>query len=187
VFLDYLDENLLNKYEGIISREQAEVWMYQPGLPDGAPIPSSSTLNEAAELAAAWAIGEAALQDIPVAQWSPQALIHFINSLPADLSHDKLMSLDTGLGLSDTRNAEIARTWFIQVATRRFEPAYTKLEEHLNRHGRARLVTSIYGALATNGHDAELANSMFEQARSAYHPLTNSYIERALKTAAEKQ
>jgi len=187
VFLDYLDENLLKKYEGVISREQAEVWMYQPGLPDGAPIPSSSTLNEAAVLAAAWAIGEATLQDLPVEQWSPQALIHFINSLPADLPHDKVMSLDWSLGLSDTRNAEIARTWFIQVAKRRFEPAYDALKAHLNRYGRARLVTPIYGALATNGHDAELAYSMFEQARSAYHPLTISYIESALKSAAEKQ
>ena len=53
VFLDYLDENLLQKHEGIISREQAEAWMYQPGLPDDAPIPSSTTLNGAAELAAA--------------------------------------------------------------------------------------------------------------------------------------
>jgi leukotriene-A4 hydrolase len=186
VFLDYLDENLLQKHEGIISREHTEAWMYQPGLPDDAPIPSSTTLNGAAELAVAWAIGEASLQDLPVKEWSPQALIHFINSLPADLSRDKLTLLDSGLGLSDTQNAEIARTWFIQVATRRFEPAYTKLEEHLNRHGRARLVTSVYRALATNGHDAELANSMFEQARSAYHPLTNSYIESALKAAAEE-
>ena len=187
VFLDYLDENLLQKHEGIISREQVEAWMYQPGLPDDAPIPSSTTLNGAAELAAAWAIGEASLQDLPVKEWSPQALIHFINNLPVDLSHDKLASLDSGLGLSDTQNAEIARTWFIQVATRRFEPAYGQMEAHLNRHGRARLITPIYGALASNGHDVELANSMFEKARSAYHPLTNSYIEKNLIRAAETQ
>jgi hypothetical protein len=187
VFLDYLDENLLQKYEGVISREQAEAWTYQPGLPDGAPIPSSSTLDKAAELAAAWSIGEVSMQDVPVTEWSPQALIHFINSLPTDLSHAKLASLDAELALSDTQNAEIARTWFIQVANRRFEPAYAQLEAHLNRHGRARLVTPIYGALASNGHDADLANSMFQKAKAAYHPLTSAYIERALKRAAEKQ
>jgi hypothetical protein len=186
VFLDYLDENLLQKYEGVISREQAEAWTYQPGLPDGAPIPSSSTLDRAAELAAAWAIGEASLADVPVNDWSPQALIHFVNSLPADLAHEKLKSLDSELGLSNTQNAEIARTWFIQVATRRFEPAYEQLEAHLNRHGRARLVTPIYGALASNGHDAGLANSMFEKAKVSYHPLTTAYIEKALRMAAAK-
>jgi len=187
VFLDYLDENLLQKYEGVVSREQAEAWTYQPGLPDGAPIPSSSTLDKAAELAAAWAIGEVSMQDVPVNEWSPQALIHFINSLPTNLSREKLASLDLELGLSDTQNAEIARTWFIQVAIRRFEPAYPQLEAHLNRHGRARLVTPIYGALASNGHDADLANTIYQKAKATYHPLTSAYIDRALKRAAEMQ
>ena len=187
VFLDYLDENLLQKYEGVISREQAEAWTYQPGLPEDAPKPSSSTLERAAELAGAWAIGEVSMQDVPVNEWSPQALIHFINSLPSNLTHEKLASVDSQLGLSQTQNAEIARTWFIQVAKRRYEPAYEQLEAHLRRHGRARLITPIYGALASNGHDAELANSMYQKAKSDYHPLTNGYIERELKRAAEKQ
>jgi hypothetical protein len=81
----------------------------------------------------------------------------------------------------------IARTWFIQVATRRFEPAYDQLEAHLNRHGRARLITPIYGALAANGQDTELAKAMFQEARSSYHSLTIGYIERTLKRVAEAQ
>lgn len=182
-FVDYLDEKLLSPHPGVISREQVEVWMYQPGLPADAPIPSSKTLDRAAELAAAWTIGEAELEDVPVDEWSPQAMIHFINSLPADLEHERLKALDDELGLSDTRNAEIARSWFIQVAKRRYEPAYGELEAHLNRYGRARLITPIYGALAANGHDAELAKVMFAKARHAYHPLTVGYIERTLARA----
>ncbi len=182
-FVDYLDEKLLSPNPDIISRQQVEVWMYQPGLPEDAPIPSSRTLDSAAQLAGAWAIGEAALEDVPVNSWSPQALIHFINSLPADLAHEKLQALDAEFGFSETKNAEIARTWFIQVAERRYTPAYARLEEYLNRYGRARLVAPIFGALAANGRDAELARSMFEKARGAYHPLTNGYIERSLQRA----
>ncbi len=184
-FVDYLEEYLLDPNPNTVTREQVEVWMYQPGLPDNAPIPSSKTLSNAAELATAWALGEASLEDVPVAQWSPQALIHFINSLPDDLAQEKLQQLDAGLGLSDTGNAEIARTWFIQVATRRFEPAYQRLEAHLTHYGRARLVTPIYGALAANGHDADLAAELFDKGRDGYHPLTVNYIERALQRAAE--
>ncbi|MCH8249496.1 MAG: M1 family metallopeptidase [Proteobacteria bacterium] len=183
VFLDYLDANLLRSDPGIITREQTEAWMYQPGLPDDAPIPSSTTLDRAAELAVAWAIGEVTLDDIPFAAWSPQATIHFINNLPDDLDDKQLESLDKYLGLSDTRNAEIGRTWFIQVATRRYEPAYAKLEEHLNRYGRTRLVAVVYGSLATNGQDLALAKSMFAKARSAYHPLTVSSIEGVFRRA----
>ncbi len=182
-FVDYLDKNLLTPNPGIVSRADVEAWMYQPGLPEGAPIPSSKTLNRAAELALAWAIGEATLDDVPVQDWSPQALIHFINSLPGDLSREKLAALDDGLGLSNTGNAEIARTWFIQVAKRRYEPAYPELEAYLHRYGRMRLIASIYSELAANGHDVALANSIFASARGAYHPITNVYIERLLKKA----
>ena len=106
--------------------------------------------------------------------------MHFINSLPAELSNDQLAKLDEGLGLSDTRNAEIGRTWFIQVAKRRYTPAYEKLERHLNRFGRGRLIYPVYVALAQNGTDLELAQTMFAKARSAYHPLTEAGIARAL-------
>ncbi len=185
-FVDYLEEQLLKPNPGVVSRQQVEAWMYQPGLPADAPIPSSKTLDRAAELAEAWAIGETNLDDIPVDDWSPQAMIHFINSLPTDLAAEKMQELDTGFGLSETRNAEIARTWFIQVAKRRYEPAYKKLEAHLNRYGRTRLVEPIYAALAANGVDVDLAKSMFARARRAYHPLTISYIERTLQTAVDQ-
>ena len=184
VFLDYLEARLLDANPGVVDRQEVEAWMYEPGLPEGAPVPSSRTLNQASELAAAWSIGEASIEDIPVDEWSPQALRYFINNLAADLPQENLRALDEGLGLSETGNAEIARTWFIQVAKRRYEPAYGKLEEHLNRHGRMRLVTAIYGGLVANGQDAELARAIFEKLRNQYHPITNISIERAMKRAA---
>ncbi len=185
VFMDYLDANLLQLQPGVVSLQQVEQWMYEPGLPDDAPIPTSSTLDGAAEVATAWALGEAEVQDIPVAEWSPQAMVHFLNSLPADLGSDRLAELDASLGLSATRNAEIGRTWFMQVAQRRHEPAYAKLEEYLNRYGRTRLVAPLYEALAENGQDLELAKSMFAEARSKYHPITVAYISRVLLSTDE--
>ena len=187
VFLDYLDVKLLNATPGVVSRQQVEAWMYEPGLPEDAPIPRSTTLEYAESLAAAWAIDEAELEDIPVDEWSPQALIHFINSLPADLDTKRLHALDDFLGLSETSNAEIGRTWFIQVATRRYEAAYPQLEAHLNRYGRTRLLSNIYRALAENGHDFEMAKSMFSNARHAYHPATVSSIESVFRKAEARQ
>ncbi len=184
-FMDYLDANLLQPQPDIVSRQQVEQWMYEPGLPDDAPIPRSSTLEGAAASARAWALGEAEFQDIPVADWSPQAMVHFLNSLPADLGSDRLRELDEALRLSDTRNAEIGRTWFIQVAQRRYEPAYAKMQEHLNRFGRTRLVRPVYQAMAENGQDLELAMSMFAAARSKYHPITVAAISRVLVSTDE--
>jgi len=186
-FLDYLDENLLSAHKGKVSRQQAEKWIYGPGLPDDALIPSSASLDEAAELAVLWSKGEIDIADVPASDWSPHAIKHFINSLDADLSTEKLSELDAALGLSSTKNAEIGRTWFIQVAQRQHRPAYMRLEQYLRRYGRTRLVRPIYVALAQNGTDLELARELFIGARGTYHPLTNASIESAFQRATEPQ
>lgn len=180
-FLDYLDEKLLQRETSEVSRLQAEQWIYQPGLPEDAPLPSSSTLDAVEALARAWANGQTELSDISTDGWSPQATVHFINSLPADLAGDRLQRLDETLGFSVTRNAEIGRTWFIQVAERRYAPAYEQMEAYLTRHGRGRLIYPVYLALASNGSDLERAREIFERARAAYHPLTEVQIVRALE------
>jgi aminopeptidase N len=175
-FLDYLDANLLSQEGSPVTRAQAEQWTYAPGLPEEAQVPVSKNLDNAKALAGAWSAGEIELSEVPFDEWSPQAKIHFINSIDPDLSLEKFAELDAGLGLSTTSNAEIARTWFIQVAKRRFIDAYEPLEAHLNRYGRGRLIAPVYGALAENGEDLELAREMFERARDAYHPIAQEWI-----------
>jgi leukotriene-A4 hydrolase len=171
-FLDYLDKRLISVHHGILTREQVERWLYEPGLPDDAVIPASKNLQTAAALATQWSSGEVDATELPVSGWSAHAMIHFINSLDADLSTEKLVELDKALGLSETQNAEIARTWFIQVATRRHEPAYEELAKYVHRYGRVRLVRPVYKALVKNGRDQEFARQLFESARKDYHPIT---------------
>lgn len=180
-FLDYLDAMLLQQETSKVSRLQAEQWIYQPGLPDDTPLPDSSTLDAVEAVATAWANGEIDLSEISTDGWSPQATVHFINSLPADLEGDSLLKLDEALGFSATRNAEIGRTWFIQVAKRRHTVAYEALQQYLHRHGRGRLIQPVYLELAQNGSDLELAREIFASARNAYHPLTDASIARVLE------
>jgi len=180
-FLDYLDTNLLQKYPGKYTRAQAEEWLYEPAIPTDAPVPSSETLDKAAQLANSWAVGEVAVDSIPMDQFSPQASVYFINNLPMDLSDEQLGELDEQFGLSQSLNAEITRAWFIQVATRRHQAAYEHMTAYLNRYGRTRLVLPVYVALAKNGQDGALSRNIFETAGHKYHPLTNRAIEYSLK------
>jgi len=181
-FLDYLDQNLLQEYPGKFNRAQAEEWLYQPGLPADAPVPYSATLETASEMAASWSAGETPVEAIPLSEWSPQAAVHFINSLPVELTDAQLNELDANFDFSQSRNAEIARAWFIQVAKRRYLPAYGAMQEHLNRYGRTRLIKPVYLALAKNGQDTDLADEIFSAARSKYHPITIAAIEFGLST-----
>ncbi len=180
-FLDFLDARLLSVHPGIVSRGEVEAWLYEPGLPANALIPTSANLDAAAAYARQWSQGEIDIAEVPAADWSPQAVRHFINNLGDDLSTGQLSELDVALGLSATGNAEIARTWFIQVAERRHTPAYEALEQHLSRYGRTRLIRPIYEALAANGADADKARQLFDERRHRYHPLTITAIERVLE------
>lgn len=170
-FLGFLKENLLDRYPGKVSQEQVEQWLYKPGLPDDAVVPQSESLRRAAGLALQWAGGEVPLESVPLADWSSPAVVHFINSLPDALSNEQLDELDQGNGLSSTRNAEISRAWFIQVAKRRYQPAYGAMRQHLIRYGRMRLVLPVYKALVENGQDKALAEEIFALAKTGYHPI----------------
>jgi aminopeptidase N len=184
-FLDYIDTHLLQKFPGRYSRAQVEQWLYQPGIPDGAAVPASMSLEKAATMAITWSSGERPADELPVEHWSPQALVAFIKALPADLSEDQLRELDQTLGLSTARNSEIARTWFIQAAARQYRPAYDEMRSYLNRYGRTRLVKPVYQALADNGEDRALAQSLFAEARAGYHPLTIAAISPLLQGAPD--
>ncbi len=185
-FLDYLDEHLLSAHPGVYTREQAGEWLYQPGVPADFQPPVSASLAAAEEAAKAFASGALAAGDIDYADWSPHAVVHFINSLPADLAGDRLAAVDNAFGFSASRNAEIGRAWFIQVAQRRYQPAYGAMEEHLARHGRMKLIVPVYAALVANGADADLARKLFAENRNSYHPIAVQAIESAMDRAADK-
>lgn len=183
-FLDYLDRHLLSAHPGIYTREQAGQWLYEPGVPSDFVPPTSSTLEASTAAAAGFARGDTDLASLGTEDWSPQATVNFIEQLPKELPAERLSAADEHFGFSTSRNAEIARAWFIQVAQRRFQPAYPAMKDHLARHGRMKLIVPVYGALAKNGVDADLSRQLFEERRDRYHPITVSAVEQALDRAA---
>ncbi len=179
-FLDYIDSELLQEHPGIYSRAELEQWLYQPGIPQTAQIPVSAGLDAIDELTREWALGEISSAALPASDWSPQGVVRFINGLPFDLSEQQLAELDAALGLSKSGNAEIARSWFIQVAKRRHQPAYAAMEVYVSHYGRMRLIEPVYEALYNNGHDQPLAKSLFAQNQAQYHPATRDAIKKVL-------
>lgn len=179
-FLDYIDEQLLRARPGVFSRTELEQWLYQPGIPQNAEIPQSRGLDEIDAMSRDWALGEIASSDLPSDEWSPHGVVRFVNALPAELSEPQLSELDAALGLSQSGNAEIARSWYIQVAKRRHQPAYAAMAAYLARYGRTRLVKPVYEALVKNGQDESMARELFEKNQSHYHPVTIDSIKLVL-------
>ncbi len=180
-FLEYIDSRLLQKHPGIFSRAELEQWLYQAGIPKTAQLPVSESLDAIDELSRDWALGEIASTALPAGEWSPHGVVRFINALPAELNERQLVELDGALGLSDSGNAEITRSWFIQVAERRHLPAYSAMEDYLARYGRTRLIEPVYEALVKNGRDMQLAQQLFTENQAHYHPVTREAIQKVLQ------
>jgi hypothetical protein len=176
-FLEHVDKHLLKEHPGLFSLSELEEWLYQPGLPDRFTRPNSASLEEVGRQAVSWSLGELATHKLEAEHWSPQATVQFIQSLADELEPDRLVELDENLGLSRSGNAEITRSWFIEVAKRRHLPAYPSMQSYLARYGRTRLIRPVYSALVGNGQDRARAKSLFEENQAAYHPLTVAAIE----------
>jgi hypothetical protein len=157
-----------------------EQWLYQAGIPRTAQIPVSESLDAIDEISHDWALGEITTAALPAGEWSPLGVVRFINALPAELNERQLVELDDALGLSASGNAEITRSWFIQVAKRRHQPAYPAMEDYLARYGRIRLIAPVYDALVKNGQDQQLAQQLYTKNQAHYHPATREVIQTLL-------
>jgi aminopeptidase N len=183
-FVDYIDQNLFQANPGVYSVDQLAQWLFEPGLPDEARVPVAETIEASTRAARDFAAGEISVEEIPANDWSPQAVVNLLAQLPETTSNAQLAALDDTLGLSASRNAEIAREWFTQVAQRRHEAAYPPMEQHLKRFGRTWLLSGAYRGLVQNGQDAERARRIYQEAKGSYHPLTRMAIEKILADSA---
>jgi hypothetical protein len=140
-------------------------------------------LQSASAAVRAFAAGEISADEIDTSGWSPHAVVNLVNSIPAGTATERLIELDETLGLSETRNANIARAWFTRVARLGHRPAYPAMEAHLERFGRTWLLRNVYRSLVEKG-EGDYARELFDKARAKYHPLTVLAIEPLLTPAS---
>jgi leukotriene-A4 hydrolase len=175
-FLGYLQENLLDRFPGIVSRDQADAWVYKPGLPADAVLPVTTLFEPVDSGRAAWLAGKLPSKKIGL-DWNAQQWLYFLNKMPAALQPAQLADLDKALALSKSPNAEIAHSWFKLVIANNYQPAFPHLEEYLKTVGRIKLIAPLYEALMKSPAGTEVAKRVFAKARPGYHPNTVKAIE----------
>jgi leukotriene-A4 hydrolase len=175
-FLAYLQENLLDRFPGIVSRDQVDAWVYKPGLPADAVLPVTTLFEPVDSGRAAWLAGKLPSKKIGL-DWNAQQWLYFLNNMPAALQPAQLADLDKALALSKSPNAEIAHSWFKLVVANNYQPAFPHLEEYLKTVGRIKLIAPLYEALMKSPAGTEVAKRVFAKARPGYHPNTVKAIE----------
>jgi leukotriene-A4 hydrolase len=184
-FVAYLQENLLNKYPGIVSREQVNAWIFNPGLPADAVLPVTTLFAPVDEARAAWLAGSLPLKKLGT-DWNVQQWLYFLENMPPSLSAAQMADLDKAYGFTKSENAEIASSWFKLVIAHDYQPAYPKLEEYLKAIGRTKLIKPLYEGLMNTGPGQAVAKRVFAKAKVGYHPETVTSLEAVVEPDKNK-
>jgi aminopeptidase N len=175
-FLAYLKEHLPEAANAVDLNE----WTAKPGLPGGAVLPQSDALTRVDEARQAWLAGQSPASAIPMKSWSTQETLHFLSTMPADVSVERMGELDAAFGLTKAQNAEIISRWLQESVKRGYKPAYTRLEPFLTSVGRRKFLDPIYSALAATAEGKSIALEIYAKARPGYHPIAQATVDRIL-------
>ena len=109
--------------------------------------------------------------------------MHFINSIPAEITTDQLSALDEAYALSASGNSEISAAWFQPTIAAGYEAVYPKVESFLISVGRRKFLTPTYKALIEAGQE-QMAKDIYAKARPNYHAVSRETMDALLGTEA---
>jgi leukotriene-A4 hydrolase len=182
-FNEYLTQNLLDRFPGIVTHEQVLAWENAPGIPVDAVLPVSSAFQPVDDARAAWLGGKLQPKKFGL-DWVTQQWLYFLNNMPAALSAKQLGELDQAYALTRSQNAEIEHSWLKLVIANNYQPSYPRLEEYLKSVGRQKLIKPLYVDLMKTPAGTEFAKRVYAKARPGYHPETVTAIDAIVTPAA---
>lgn len=176
-FLEYLQQTLLAVENPPVTMAEIREWIFEPGLPATAVIPSSDAFAKVNESRRKWLAGEIELGQIDTENWSVHEWLAFLNNMPQELSVAQLAMLDATFSLTESTNNEIAHSWLLIAIRNGYRPAYQRLEDYLVEIGRRKLMRPLYEELMRTPTGAEFARRVYQRARPGYHPLAQRTID----------
>ncbi|SFF25460.1 Aminopeptidase N [Fontimonas thermophila] len=184
-FLEELTRELLDKSPDTVTPAQIQAWLHDPHMPADTVWPQSDAFATVDAARAAFLAGANERQQLDTAGWSPRQWQYFLDGMPDDLTAAQMKALDRAFGFSRSGNAVIAARWFRLVARHHYTPAYAAMERHLKTIGRMRLIVPVYRELAATPQGIKLAQRIYREARSGYHPIAQNAIEQVLADGAK--
>lgn len=182
-FADYAKQNLLDKYPNKATQAEFDAWLYEPGIPVGAPQTLSPRFGVVDSARLAW-LGSAQLPPpVITTAWTTQEWVHFIEAMPQTLKPEQIAQLDTAYKFTGTPNGEIAQRWYPLTVRSGYLEARPAIADFLQRIGRRKLIMPTYQALAATPDGLAFAQEVFAKAKPGYHPITTGSVEAVLSKA----
>jgi leukotriene-A4 hydrolase len=171
-FIRYLEQTLLKEHGDMLSKQRVNQWIFQPGIPDGAPVPESDAFSVVDQERDAWLAGAIQANEINSEKWVVHQWLYFLNNMPEKLNQQQLADLDKTFALTASKNNEIAHSWLLISVNNWYQPAFARLHTYLTSIGRNKLVKPLYKALSQTPEGKVMAQTAFAEAKAGYHPLT---------------
>lgn len=178
-FAKYLADNLIKKTTSTSQAVRIYKWIYDPGLPDNHYVPDSPEFRKVDAVRKQFVDGSAAAK-LQTESWTTHHWIHFLRTLPANLSQEQFADLDKTFGLTGRGNSEIEFAWYINCIKNEYKPAYDGLKHFLSSVGRTKFVAPLYATLAKTDEGKTMAKELYKNNRKLYHPITASVIDKIL-------
>jgi hypothetical protein len=175
-FIAFLEEKL----PGVAGRVGVEAWLYQPGLPQNAPVFRSPALEELTALAEGWPTGTRPVPD-RMMRWNPSETLVYLQHLPRQLDTASCQWLEAALGLSARGNYEILVEWLTIAAGSDYPPAFGRIRDVLTRVGRMKYLRPLYTALGKHARTRTLAREIFAAAGPRYHSLSRRVVDSVME------
>jgi leukotriene A-4 hydrolase/aminopeptidase len=179
-FISYLKTNLTDKFPGIVTDADINEWIFNSGLPKGAPQPTSNAFNIIDNYIKQLVAGELSLAKLPTGNWTLHEWLHFLNNLPVDLDQKLMVDLDKTFALTTSNNAEIAHAWYLLSIKTGYQQAYPAMAKYLESIGRRKLIVPLYTELATSEEGKLWAIDVYKKARPGYHGLAQGTVDGVL-------
>jgi leukotriene-A4 hydrolase len=183
-FLADLRQQVLKDDPALELSLQLDRWAYGAGVPDNAVHVTSATLADVDKKIAAFVAGGPAKAVNPKG-WNTQQWLRFLNGLPRQLPENRLADLDRTLGLSTSTNAYARSAWLELAIANRYEPALPSLRQFATSVGRGLFIKALFSGLMAQGEwGRNVAQDLFREARSTYHPSVAQSVEKIIANEA---
>jgi hypothetical protein len=177
-FLDYLRTELFGSDADAMKILKVHEWVYEPGLPDNAPVPASTRFEKAAQQARAFMAGIPA-DELDTSNFTSAEWQHFLATFNRPLTGEEVAELERTFHFSEG-NGEVKRSWFLVVIDADYRPLYPDIEDYLVGLGRVWLIKPVYEAFAETPEGKAFALEVYERARPGYHPVARQSIDAVL-------
>lgn len=177
-FLTYLDNHLWSQNEEWKTKVDIESWIYGSAKPENYPKVKNTRFEKVAIQVKDFINGTPASQ-LYTENWSTHEWLYFFDELPK-LEITQMHELDKAYNFTHTENAEIANAWFLHAINSEYEIAYPILKEFLYNVGRGKFLYPLYEALIQTESGKNMADEIYNQAKSNYHPIAQRSIDAIL-------